>query len=155
MLARGDKDGEFGSDDEEYLSIMTSAEDLSHRSLTSNPVSPKEQFGSEIASPSTNLDQELEKLLIEEARKQGIYDVDAVNNKFKILYSNFCFYYRAQSKVDNSFRIFLIIPSFRTIRRENLVDPLNEIKKCKFNLNRFSVKIIFEIFQKSNFVIKL
>ena len=79
MLARGDKDEDFGSDDEEYLSIMTSAEDVrSHRSLASNPVSPMEQHGSEVASPSVNLDQELEKLLIEEAKKQGIYDVDAV-----------------------------------------------------------------------------
>lgn len=84
MLARGDKDEDFGSDDEEYLSMMTSAEDLSHRSLTSNPVSPKEQFRSEIDSPSANLDQELEKLLIEEAKKQGIYDVDAVISIFKI-----------------------------------------------------------------------
>lgn len=85
MLARGDKDEDFGSDDEEYLSIMTSTDDVSHRSLTSNPVSPKQPFESEIASPSANLDQELEKLLIEEARKQGIYDVDTVSQKYKII----------------------------------------------------------------------
>ena len=79
MLARDGKDGEFGSDDEEYVSVMTSNDDISQRSITSNLVSPKERIpGSELASPSTNLDQELEKLLIEEARKQGIYDVNPV-----------------------------------------------------------------------------
>lgn len=57
---------------------MTSTEDVSQRSLTSNLVSPNKQIDSELASPSTNLDKELENLLIEEARKQGIYDVDAV-----------------------------------------------------------------------------
>lgn len=133
MLARGDKDGDFGSDDEEYLSIMTSTEDVSHRSLTSNPVSPKEHFGSEVASPSANLDQELEKLLIEEAKKQGIYDVDAVNSIIRMF--DFNFYYRVQLKVDNSFRTFLIIPSFKITLRENLVEPLSAIKKCKYNMN--------------------
>lgn len=78
MLSRDGKDGEFGSDDEEYISVMTSNDDISQRSITSNLVSPKEHAGSELASPSTNLDQELEKLLIEEARKQGIYDVNTV-----------------------------------------------------------------------------
>lgn len=79
MLARDGKDGEFGSDDEEFVSVMTSNDDISQRSITSNLVSPKDRIiGSELASPSTNLDQELEKLLIEEARKQGIYDVDPV-----------------------------------------------------------------------------
>lgn len=89
MLARGDKDGDFGSDDEEYLSIMTSTENVSHRSLTSNPVSPKEHLSSEVASPSANLDQELEKLLIEEAKKQGIYDVDAVTKIIRPFDFNF------------------------------------------------------------------
>lgn len=82
MLARGDKEEDFGSDDEDYLSLMNSNEDLSHRSLSSSVnVSPKKELSSNLTSPSTNLDKELEKLLLEEARKQGIYDVDAV--KFK------------------------------------------------------------------------
>lgn len=87
MLARGDKDEDYGSDEEEYVSIMTSAEDVSHRSLTSNPVIPKDQAESAIASPSANLDQELEKLLLEEAKKQGIYDVDAVNQNLYCTHS--------------------------------------------------------------------
>lgn len=85
MLARGDKDEFYGSDDEEYLSIMTSNEDVSHRSVASNSISPKEQLPSEMASPSANLDHELEKLLLEEARKQGIYDVDAVRLKILLI----------------------------------------------------------------------
>lgn len=80
MLARGDKEEEFNSDDEDYLSLMNSNEDLSHRSLTtSTAVSPKKELASCLTSPIANLDKELEKLLLEEARKQGIYDVDAVN----------------------------------------------------------------------------
>lgn len=83
MLTRGDKDEEFGSDDEEYLSQMTSNEDISQASFASNLVSPKGHITSALTSPGANLDQELEKLLLEEAKKQGIYDVDAVNNKVR------------------------------------------------------------------------
>lgn len=79
MLARGDKEEDFGSDDEDYLSLMNSNENLSHRSLTTSAtVSPKKELASNLTSPIANLDKELEKLLLEEARKQGIYDVDAV-----------------------------------------------------------------------------
>ena len=78
MLAREEKEGGFGSDDDEYISMMASNEDISQRSVPSIPGSPAEQFNSALTSPSANLDQELEKLLLEEARKQGIYDVDAV-----------------------------------------------------------------------------
>ena len=78
MLARGDKDEEFATDEEEFSSIMNSNEDVSQRSLASNAVSPREEFSSTLTTPSTNLDQELENLLLEEAKKQGIYDVDAV-----------------------------------------------------------------------------
>lgn len=81
MLARDDKDGEFGSEDEEYLSQMTSNEDISQKNFASNLVSPKDHIASTLTSPGANLDHELEKLLLEEAKKQGIYDVDAVNHK--------------------------------------------------------------------------
>lgn len=82
MLARGDKDDEFGTDDDEYLSQMTSNEDVSQKSL----ISPKDPIAitSALTSPGANLDQELEKLLLEEAKKQGIYDVDAVIHKTKL-----------------------------------------------------------------------
>lgn len=63
---------------------MTSTEAVSQRSLISNAVSPKKQIESELTSPITNLDKELENLLLEEARKQGIYDVDAVNIIFRL-----------------------------------------------------------------------
>ena len=80
MLARGDKEEDFGSDEEDFNSLMNSNEDLGHRSLTtSTTVSPKKELASNLTSPIANLDKELEKLLLEEARKQGIYDVDAVN----------------------------------------------------------------------------
>jgi hypothetical protein len=84
MLARGDKDEEFGTDDDDFTSIMNSNEDISQRSIASNAISPREDFSSTLTSPSTNLDQELENLLLEEAKKQGIYDVDAVNLFFSI-----------------------------------------------------------------------
>ncbi len=84
MLARGDKDEEFGTDDDDFTSIMNSNEDISQRSIASNAISPREDFSSTLTSPSTNLDQELENLLLEEAKKQGIYDVDAVNIYFCI-----------------------------------------------------------------------
>ena len=79
MLARGEKDEEFESEEEEYISQMTSSEDISQKSFASNLVSPKVHVNSTLTSPGANLDQELEKLLLEEAKKQGIYDVDAVN----------------------------------------------------------------------------
>lgn len=79
MLEKGGKDEDFGSDeDNDYISQMNSNEDISQRSLKSNTVSPKEQFKSSLTSPGANLDQELEKLLLEEAKRQGIFDVDAV-----------------------------------------------------------------------------
>lgn len=90
-MAREGKEGEYGSDDEEYLSIMTSAEDVSQRSLASNLVSPKKQIESELTSPSANLDKELESLLLEEARKQGIYDVDAVKIRYMHTHFNVSF----------------------------------------------------------------
>lgn len=80
MLAKDGKDGDFGSDDEDdYASHMGSNEDISQKSLTSAPGTPNERLKSTLTSPSTNMEQELEKLLLEEARKQGIFDVDAVN----------------------------------------------------------------------------
>ena len=84
MLARGDKDEEFGTDDDDFTSSMNSYEDISQRSIASNAISPREDVSSTLTSPSTNLDQELENLLLEEAKKQGIYDVDAVNIYFSI-----------------------------------------------------------------------
>ncbi len=84
MLAKGGKDEDFGSDDEDdYTSShMASNEDISQQSLASNTVTPNEQHKSSLTSPGANLDQELEKLLLEEAKRQGIFDVDAVRAIF-------------------------------------------------------------------------
>ena len=78
MLAKGDKEDEFCSDDEDCSSHMTSGEEISQLSLASNTASPRVHVKSNLTSPGASLNQELETLLLEEAKKQGIFDVDAV-----------------------------------------------------------------------------
>lgn len=76
------KDG-FGSDEEEMMGLMDSNEDVSQMSSNapSNLVSPTNANGDEsnLTSPASNLDKELEKLLLDEARKQGMQSFDVVS----------------------------------------------------------------------------
>lgn len=80
------KDG-FGSDEEEMMGLMDSNEDVSQMSsnVPSNLVSPTEA-DSNLTSPSSNLDKELEKLLLDEARKQGMQSFDAVRPYSSIIH---------------------------------------------------------------------
>lgn len=77
LLSRYEKDG-VASDDEEMLHLVDSNEDISQGTVSSL-VSPKEQMLSAVTSPAANLDQELERLLLEEARKQGVNNFDVVS----------------------------------------------------------------------------
>ncbi len=80
-MAKYGQDG-FASDDEEMMGMMNdSNEHVSQGSessgASSNLISPLDESSS-LTSPSANLDQELEKLLLEEAKKQGLQSFDAV-----------------------------------------------------------------------------
>jgi hypothetical protein len=84
-LAKYGQDG-FASDDEEMLGLMNNSnEQVSQGSISSGAasslISPLEagHDNSSLTSPASNLDRELEKLLLEEAKKQGLQSFDAVS----------------------------------------------------------------------------
>ena len=87
MLAKYGQEG-LASDDDEMMGMMGgSADEVSQGSASSGApsalVSPLEANNngvSSLTSPASNLDQELEKLLLEEAKKQGIQSFDAVSS---------------------------------------------------------------------------
>lgn len=75
-MAKYEKEG-ANSDDEELGGLIDSNEDISQASA-SLAVSP-----TSVVSPSQNLDKELERLLLEEAKKQGLTNVDLVQHLWK------------------------------------------------------------------------
>lgn len=86
--------------------------------IPSNLVSPLESAGpaSSLTSPASNLDRELEKLLLEEAKKQGLQSFDAVrsNNfsdcKLKVNVNVYFPSFRALPKAVNYFNTCSTIP---------------------------------------------